>query len=212
MSLIFAPGKYLTLILLFMDIFFSISPDIVESPKKSVVPFLHSSLFCCKVLLSALLMFSVGVVWIPCLVNLFCGLLYFNHRAVLTFWTVGRLMFGRFINYNFKIYTRWFTTNGFWTVGRLMFGRFINCNFKIYTRWFTTNGFWTVGRLMFGRFINYNIKIYTRWFTANAFSSTRCIKFANYWRGIFSFKFDFSWTELEWCGVVWKFLFPCWCS
>ena len=68
MSLIFAPGKYLTLILLFVDIFFSISPDIAESPQKSVVPFLHSSLFCCKVLLSALLMFSVGVVWIPCLV------------------------------------------------------------------------------------------------------------------------------------------------
>ena len=74
MSLIFAPGKYLTLILLFVDIFFSISPDIVESPQKSVVPFLHSSLFCCKVLLSALLMFSVGVVWIPCLV-LTCSLL-----------------------------------------------------------------------------------------------------------------------------------------
>ena len=59
MSLIFAPGKYLVLIFLFLNIFFSISPDIIESPKISVVPFLHSSLFCCRELLSALLIFSV---------------------------------------------------------------------------------------------------------------------------------------------------------
>ena len=64
MSLIFAPGKYLTLIFIFLDIFFSISPDIVESPKISVVPFLHSLLFYCTVLLPALLVFSVGAVWI----------------------------------------------------------------------------------------------------------------------------------------------------
>ena len=160
MSLIFAPGKYLILILLFADIFFSISPDIVESPQKSVVPFLHSSLFCCKVLLSAL---SVGVVWIPCLV-LTCSLL-----------TCFAVCFTSITGSSY----------------------FLNCG----------------ERLMFGRFINYNFKIYTRWFTTNAFSTTRCIKFANYWTGIFSFiKFDFSWTKLEWRGVVWKFLFPCWCS
>ena len=64
MSLIFAPGKYVTLIFLFLDIFLSISPDIVDSPKISVVPFLHFSLFCCRVLLSALLIFSFGAVWI----------------------------------------------------------------------------------------------------------------------------------------------------
>ena len=49
--------------------------------------------------------------------------------------------------------------------------------------------------------------------TLNGFITNRCIKFANYWRGIFSFiKFGFSWTELEWCGVGWKFLFRCCCS
>ena len=61
MSLIFAPGKYLVLIFLFLDVFFSISPDIIESPKISILPFLHSSLFCCRELLSALLIFPVGV-------------------------------------------------------------------------------------------------------------------------------------------------------
>ena len=68
MVLIFAPRKYLTLIFLFPDIFFSISPDIVESPKISEVPFLHSSLFGCTVLLSALLIFSVRADWISFLV------------------------------------------------------------------------------------------------------------------------------------------------
>ena len=47
---------------------FSISSDIAESPKIIVVPFLHSSLFCCTALLSALLVFSVGAVWISFLV------------------------------------------------------------------------------------------------------------------------------------------------
>ena len=53
-------------------------------------------------------------------VNLFIGMFYslpyFNHRAVLSFWTGGRLLFGRFINYNNKIYTRkfpWKTLNDF---------------------------------------------------------------------------------------------------
>ena len=54
-SSIFGLGKYLTLIFLFLNIIFSISPDIAESPKISVVPFLHLSLFCCRELLSALL-------------------------------------------------------------------------------------------------------------------------------------------------------------
>ena len=57
----FDPGKYLTLIFLFLDMFFFISPDIVESPKVNLVPSLHSSLFCCTELLSALLIFSAGV-------------------------------------------------------------------------------------------------------------------------------------------------------
>ena len=49
--------------------------------------------------------------------------------------------------------------------------------------------------------------------TLNGFIRNRCINFANYWRGIFSFiKFGFSWTELEWCGVGLKFPFRCWCS
>ena len=102
MSLIFAPGKYLTLIFLFLDIFFSLRPDIVDSPKISVVPFHYSSLFCCTVMLSALLVFFI-LDFLSC-VNLFVrmlyGLPYFNHRAVLSFWTAGRLLFGRFINYN----------------------------------------------------------------------------------------------------------------
>ena len=54
----------LTLIFLFLNIFFSISLGIAESPKISVVPFLHSSLFCCAVLLSAYMIFSVGAVLI----------------------------------------------------------------------------------------------------------------------------------------------------
>ena len=77
MALLPAPGKYRTLIFLFLDIFFSISPHIVESPKISVVPFLHSSLFCCTELLSALLIFSVGVDWISFLV-LTCSSKYFT--------------------------------------------------------------------------------------------------------------------------------------
>ena len=60
MSLIFAPGIYLTLIFRFLDTFFSISPDIVEFPKISGVPY-HSSLFCCTELVSALLIFFVRV-------------------------------------------------------------------------------------------------------------------------------------------------------
>ena len=64
MSLILPPGKYLTLIFLSLDISFSISPDIFESFKISVGRFLHSSLFCCIVLLSAILVFSIGAVWI----------------------------------------------------------------------------------------------------------------------------------------------------
>ena len=37
-----------------------------------------------------------------------------------------------------------------------------------------------------------------------------CIKFANYWRGIFSFiKFGFSRIKLEWCSVDLKLIFPC---
>ena len=49
---------------------------------------------------------------------MFRGLPYFNHSAVLSFWTAGKLFFGKFINYNIKIYTRWFTwkaLNGFIT-------------------------------------------------------------------------------------------------
>ena len=68
MSLIFASGNYRTLVSLFLDIFFSISQDIADSPKISVVTFLHSSLFCWTVLLSALLTFSVWAVWISFLV------------------------------------------------------------------------------------------------------------------------------------------------
>ena len=160
MSLIFPPGKYLTLILLFLDNFFSISPDIVEFPQnKCIIPFL-------MVLLDSVVVCVTDIFCLKCLdfiscVNLFIemfhGLLYFNHRTILSFWIAGKLLFGRFIIYNSKIYTRWFTTNGFRT--------------------------------------------------------NRCIKFANYWRGFFSFiKLGFRWTELEWCDAVSKFLFSCWCS
>ena len=102
MSLIFGPGKYLTLIFLFLDIFFSLRPDIVDSPKISVVPFHHSSLFCCTVMLSALLVFFIldFLSSVNLFVRMLYGLPYFNHRAVLSFWTAGRLLFGRFINYN----------------------------------------------------------------------------------------------------------------
>ena len=102
MSLIFAPGKYLTLIFLFLDIFFSLRPDIVDSPKISVVPFHHSSLFCCTVMLSALLVFFIldFLSSVNLFVRMLYGLPYFNHRAVLSFRTAGRLMFGKFINYN----------------------------------------------------------------------------------------------------------------
>ena len=55
---------------------------------------------------------SGSVVLLFC-VNLFIGmfhdLVYFNHRVILSFWTAGSLLLGRFINYNIKIYTRWFT-------------------------------------------------------------------------------------------------------
>ena len=67
MTLIFAPGIYLTLIFRFLDIFFSISPDIIEFPKISAVPY-HFSLFCCTELLSALLIFFVRVDFISFLV------------------------------------------------------------------------------------------------------------------------------------------------
>ena len=159
MSLVLAPGKYLILIFLFLDIFSSKSPDIVKSCKISVVRFLHSPFF---------FLYTVGA----CAINVFCwssldffscvnlfirmflSLLYFTHQAVLSFWTAGRLLFERLI--------------------------------KIYTRWFTCRTF-------------------------NSFITNRCIKFANYLRGILSFiKFGFSWTELKWCGIGWKFLFPCW--
>ena len=63
-SLIFAPGKYLTLIFLFLETFFAISPDIVESLKVSVVPFLHSSLFYFTELFPAVLIVFVGIYWI----------------------------------------------------------------------------------------------------------------------------------------------------
>ena len=68
MSLIFAPGKYLTLFFLSLDIVFAISPDIVEFPKLNVVPFLHYSLLCCTEFLSVLLRFPVRVDWISFLV------------------------------------------------------------------------------------------------------------------------------------------------
>ena len=58
--------------------FFSISPDIVSSPKISVVPFLHFSLFCSTGLLSALLVFSVRIYWISFLV-LICSSVYFTN-------------------------------------------------------------------------------------------------------------------------------------
>ena len=98
-----------------------------------------------------------------CCVNLFvrmlCGLPYFNHRAVLSFWTAGRLLFG---------------------------------GLSITTSKSTPDGLLEK--------------------TLNGFITHRCIKFANYWRGIFSFiKFGFSWTELEWCGVGSRFLFRCCC-
>ena len=39
-------------------------------------------------------------------IGMFHGLLYFSHWAVLSFWTAGRLLFGKFINYNIKIVFR----------------------------------------------------------------------------------------------------------
>lgn len=66
MSLIFTPGRYLALIFLFLDIFFPLSPNIVERLKISVVPFLHTSFFCCTELLSVLLILSVVIDWISC--------------------------------------------------------------------------------------------------------------------------------------------------
>ena len=99
----------------------SFSLHIVQSPKISAGPFLHSSLFCRTVLLSALLVFSVGVVWIsfPALTcSSECFTVCPTSILVLNFSTAVRLLFGRFINYNIKIYTRWFTwktLNGFIT-------------------------------------------------------------------------------------------------
>ena len=88
----------MTLIFSFLDIFFSVSPEIVESPKISVLPFLHSSFFLYRVLVCV----SDSLCWsrlnfLSC-VNLFIGmfhcLLYFIYRSVLSFWTAGRLLFG----------------------------------------------------------------------------------------------------------------------
>ena len=75
----------------------------------------HSSLFCCTVLCLLFCCFLVfGSLDFLFCVNLFVwmfyGLSYFNHRIVLNFWTAGWLLFGRFINYNIKVYTKWFTS------------------------------------------------------------------------------------------------------
>ena len=142
MSLIFAPGKYLTLIFLFLDIFFSLRPDIVDSPKISVVPFHHSSLFCCTVMLSALLVFFIldFLSSVNLFVRMLYGLPYFNHMAVLVFELLGD-----------------------------------SCleGLSIATTKSTPDGLLEK--------------------SLNGFITNRCIKFANYWRGIFSFiKFGFS--------------------
>ena len=72
--------------------------------------------------------------FLPC-VNLFIGkfhgFLYFNHRAVLSFWTAGRLLFGRFIDFNIKVYTRWFPTNGFSTNRCIKFANYWRGSFLL---------------------------------------------------------------------------------
>ena len=118
-SLIFTLGN--------IRLWFPISGHLfIYRPKYCWVPQSNCSTFpqffiiFCKLLLSALFIFSVEAVWISflALTWMFDSLRYFNHRTVLRFWTAGRLLFGRFINYKIKIYTRWLTwktLNGFIT-------------------------------------------------------------------------------------------------
>ena len=122
MCLIFPSGKCLFFIFLCLFIFFSLSPD-NESSKcecSAFPPFFVvlmygvvvcvTDIFCC----SRMDFLSCSNLFI----GMFRGLLYFTYRAVLSFWTVGRLLFGRFIAYNAKIYIRWFNwkaLNGFIT-------------------------------------------------------------------------------------------------
>ena len=68
MSLIFVPGKYLLFIFFFLDIVFSISPDIVKLPKYKCSAFPTFFIVLMYSFLSALLIFSVGVDWISFLV------------------------------------------------------------------------------------------------------------------------------------------------
>ena len=78
-----------------------------------LIVFLYSVVVCVIDIfcLSSLDFFSCVILFI----GMFYSLLYFCHRAVLSFRTAERLLFRRFINYNIKIYTRWFTANSFST-------------------------------------------------------------------------------------------------
>ena len=92
---------------------FLYNPRYCWVPKNKCSTFPPFLIFCCTEFLSALLIVYIGVNWISSCINLlikmFHCLLYFIYCRVLSFWTAGRLLFGRFVNYNIKIYTRWFT-------------------------------------------------------------------------------------------------------
>ena len=135
--IVFAPRKYLTLIFLFMDIYSSISPNIVEFSEVSLVSFLQ---------IIIVLLYSVAV----CVIDIFCW-------SRLDFLYCGNLFIRMFHDFLYFIY-------------RIVLS------------------FWTAERFLFGRFITYNVKICFRWLTLktlNGFIISGCIKFPNYWRGIF---------------------------
>ena len=94
----------------FRTFFFStISPDNLESPKISVVPFFFIY-FTVKCYCLRYWYFLLEQFEFPFLCYLIHrNVLQFNCMAVFSFWPEGRLSFGSFINYNIKIYTRWFT-------------------------------------------------------------------------------------------------------
>ena len=91
----FTLGKYLTLVFLFLNIFFSISQDIAESPKMSQCSTFPSFFF---VLLYSVVISVIGIFcwssldFLSC-VNLFIrmlhGLLNFSHRVVLILELLG---------------------------------------------------------------------------------------------------------------------------
>ena len=89
----FSLGKYLTLVFLFMNIFFSISQDIAESLSQcSTFP---SFFF---VLLYSVVISVIGIFcwssldflsYVNVFMRMFYGLLFFNHRLVLIFELLG---------------------------------------------------------------------------------------------------------------------------